>query len=259
MKTMKTKKKLFLMCCILGIFFFLSSCDKKKESCIFADDSIYCTDMKMYLIEHDEKVVKIYTANYETLSYDSLTTFARPKYAEINNQQIIYILNNPKEISTEKQIHTSYWFEGIFLHYEKRKINYTISLVDGDFHQNVEILMNKSGVVWSWIIGFGLLILGLIVYCIRHCIMLIKKKKDFDNVNFLLPFSFITPVITIVVICIENFLEDGLIVFAISVAIVFYFAIQLFWLVTIDTWINNIRIYLINRDVKKLMKKNKYL
>lgn len=180
---MKTKNLFFLMCWILGTSLFLSSCDKKKESFMFADNSSYCTDMKMYLIEHDENVVRVYAANYETLSYDSLTTFKRTKYAKVNNYLIAYLLNHPDEISTEKETYTSYWFEGIFLKYEKIKINYTIFIQDGEFHQKEEILTDRSGFVWSWIIGAGLTILGVLAYCVIHCWWVIKKEKNFIAKN----------------------------------------------------------------------------
>lgn len=252
---MKTKKLFFLICWILGIFLFISSCDKKKESYMFADDSSYCTDMKMYLIEHDENVVKIFIANYETLAYDSLTTFKVPKYAKVDNYLIDYLLNHPDETSTEKETYTSYWFEGIFLKYEKIKINYTIFIQDGEFLQKEEILINRSGLLWSWIIGFGLIILGLLVYCILHCWWVIKKREEFDSEKFFNIFIFATPAIIIASIFIESFMENGWLSTLLSLVVCVVFFFMMFVLITIDHCFEKIRVHLINRDVEKLKKK----
>lgn len=254
---MKTKKTLFLICWILGIFLFLSSCDKKKDSYIFAGDSSYCTDMEMYLIEHDENVVSIFIANYETLSYDSLTTFKVPKYAKVNNYLIAYLLDHPDEISTEKETYTNFWFEGIFLKYEKIKINYTIFIQDGEFHQKEKILTDRSGYVWSWIIGFGLIILGLLVYCILHCWWLIRKRETFDDARFFNLFVFGTSAIIIAAIFIESFMENFWLSLLISllVAVVYFFLT--FVLIIINDCFEKIRVHLIYRDTKRLRKKEK--
>ena len=253
---MKTKNLFFLMCWILGTSLFLSSCDKKKESFMFADDSSYCTDMKMYLIEHDENVVRVYAANYETLSYDSLTTFKRTEHAKVDNHLIAYLLNHPDEISTEKETYTSYWFEGIFLKYEKIKINYTIFIQDGEFHQKEEILTDISGFVWSWIIGAGLTILGVLAYCVIHCWWVIKNREEFDSEKFLNIFIFGTPAIIIVAIFAENFLKNVWVSSGISFLVFVIFLFLAFVFMIIDNCFEKIRIWLIQKDVERLKKKD---
>ena len=213
--------------------------------------------METYLIEYDENVVSIYIANYDTRSYDSLTTFKRAKYAKVDNPQITYILNHPDKIVVETQVYTDFWFEGIFLKYEKIKINYTIFIQDGEFHQKEEILTDRSGCVWSWIIGFGLIILGLLVYCILHCWWLIRKRETFDDARFFNLFVFGTSAIIIAAIFIESFMENFWLSLLISflVAIVYFFLT--FVLIIINDYFEKIRVHLIHRDTERLKKKEK--
>jgi hypothetical protein len=227
---MKTKQLFFLLCLGLGIILITTSCDKENVS-------YNCTDnIQQWLIEANDSIIKIFVKNEDKKCYNSLTQFAMPKYAKIKPQEIAYLLNNPYKTFDEDQVYTTYFFDGIFLNYTKIELNYTLVFQNGTLQAKENIKKNRTGICWTYIIGIGLTILGLFVYLMLHLwLLLIKKKKLFDGIKFLITFIFVTPTIIIVAIFVENFLSKNVFNFLLSIVIIIIFWILFHTLMVIET------------------------
>lgn len=84
-----------------------------------------------------------------------------------------------------------------------------------------------------------------------------KKREEFYSEKFLNIFIFGTPSIIITSLFIENFLENFWFGVLLSIIIVVVYFILTFVLIAIDDCFEKIGIWLINRDTKKLKKKEK--
>lgn len=247
---MKTKNMFFLLCLGLGVMIFITSCDNKKESYNIT------SSMQKYLVERTDSTINIFVKNDEKKCYDSLVQFPVPKYAKITNEQIAYILDHPDEIYTEKQTIAKCWFEGVFPHYEKTKINYTIFLENDIPHQQEKILSDRSGIVWSWIIGLGLFILVMFTYFVLSCWWLIKKREMFVSNKFFNMFFLGPCIITILSILIENFLQNFWLSVLLVICVVIVYVILMLYFVIIDSIFEKIRVWLIKKDTGKSIKQN---
>jgi hypothetical protein len=214
--------------------------------------------MQKYLIQRENGVVNIFVKNNKNKCYDSLTQLPAPKYAEITNEQIAYTLDHYDQGLIKKQTHVDYYFDGVFLKYTKIELTYILDHKNGMWSQKEINNKEKSGLVWSWIIGFGLIALSVFVLIFLNCWYVIRKRDVIDNDYFVSIIVILVSVLLSIIIFIENFMKN----FWIGFGVVFVSMVVIFFILgiiesIIDPLFEKIRICLTNRDTKKLMEKEK--
>lgn len=206
---MKTKKLFFFLCLGLGIMILVTSCDSKKES-------YNCSDsMQKYLIQREDSVIKIFVKNDGKKCYDSLAQFPALKYAEIENEQIAYILDHPDQSLVKKQTYADCWFDGVFLKYTKIELVYILEYKNNVWSQKEINDKERSGIVWSWIISWGLIIGTLLFYFFCAIYRLATQKKyevykdpiDVNNIYMYIP-AVLAGLISWLTVAAENTFEN---------------------------------------------------
>lgn len=218
---------------------FVTSCDDKKESYNITGA------MQKYLVERTDSTINIFIKNDEKKCYDSLAQFPAPKYAEITNEQIAYILDHDDQSLVEEQIYADCWLDGIFLKYTKIELTYILDYKNGVWSQKEINDKERSGIVWGWIL-FWIFLVAYFVFC---AIIVLVRPIAYEKYEIVTKIFF--PVILLPLIVFIDFIIENIDRFELSICFGLLGGVVLYFI----NWL----IYGYSRDwaLRKLKKKEK--